>query len=53
VLLAVIVNMVVKPVDQKGWFWSILVAMLLGIIVVLALYVRGAQQVTVPAAAPE
>ncbi len=49
VLLTVIVNMVVKPVGQNGWFWSLLLAMLLGIAVVLAVYVRGAQQVPVPA----
>ncbi|HEX9378613.1 MAG TPA: hypothetical protein VF872_03385 [Gaiellaceae bacterium] len=44
-----IVNMVVKPVGQRGWFWGMLVAMLLGIAAVLAFYVRGAQQVPVPA----
>jgi uncharacterized membrane protein len=49
VLLTVIVNMVVKPVGQNGWFWGMLVAMLLGIAAVLAVYVRGAQQVPVPA----
>jgi uncharacterized membrane protein len=50
VLLTVIVNMVVKPVGQNGWFWGILVAMLLGIAAVLAFYVRGApEQVPVPA----
>ncbi len=41
--------MVVKPVGQRGWFWGMLVAMLLGIAAVLAFYVRGAQQVPVPA----
>ncbi len=53
VLLTVIVNMVVKPVGQTGWFWGILVAMLLGIAAVLAFYARGAQQVQVPVPAPE
>jgi uncharacterized membrane protein len=49
VLLTVIVNMVVKPVGQNGWFWGILVAMLVGIAAVLAFYARGSQQVPVPA----
>jgi uncharacterized membrane protein len=49
VLLTVIVNMVVKPVGQNDWFWGMFVAMLVGIAAVLAVYVRGAQQVPVPA----
>ena len=49
VLLTVIVNMVVKPVGQNGWFWGILLAMLVGIAAVLAFYARGAQRVPVPA----
>jgi uncharacterized membrane protein len=49
VLLTVIVNMVVKPVGQNGWFWGILVAMLVGIAAVVAFYARGSQQVPVPA----
>jgi uncharacterized membrane protein len=49
VLLTVIVNMVVKPVGQNGWFWGILLAMLVGIAAVLAFYARGAQRVSVPA----
>ena len=49
VLLTVIVNMVVKPVGQNGWFWGMLVVMLLGIAGVLALYARGAQQVPISA----
>jgi uncharacterized membrane protein len=49
VLLTVIVNMVVKPVGQNGWFWGMLVVMLLGIAAVLALYVRGAQQIPISA----
>ena len=48
-LLTVIVNMVVKPVGQNGWFWGLLVVMVLGIAGVLAFYVRGAQQVPAPA----
>jgi uncharacterized membrane protein len=50
VLLIVIVNMVVKPVGQNGWFWGLLAVMVLGIVAVLALYMRGAQQVPAPAA---
>jgi uncharacterized membrane protein len=49
VLLTVIVNMVVKPVGQNGWFWGLLVVMVLDIAGVLAFYVRGAQQVPAPA----
>jgi uncharacterized membrane protein len=49
VLLTVIVNMVVKPVGQNGWFWGLLVVMVLGIAAVLASYLRGAQQVPAPA----
>jgi uncharacterized membrane protein len=49
-LLIVIVNMVVKPVGQNGWFWGLLAVMVVGIAVVLALYMRGAQQVPAPAA---
>ena len=50
VLLIVIVNMVVKPVGQNGWFWGLLAVMVLGIAAVLALYMRAAQQVPAPAA---
>jgi uncharacterized membrane protein len=50
VLLTVIVNMVVKPVGQNGWFWGLLAVMVLGIVAVLALYMRGTQQVPAPAA---
>jgi uncharacterized membrane protein len=49
VLLTVIVNMVVKPVGQNGWFWGLLVVMVFGIAAVLALYMRSAQQVAAPA----
>lgn len=51
VLLTVIVNMVVKPVGQNGWFWGMLVVMVLGIAAVLVFHVQSAQQV--PAAATE
>jgi uncharacterized membrane protein len=38
VLLTVVVNMVVKPAGNAGWFWGLLVAMLVGIAAVLAAY---------------
>jgi uncharacterized membrane protein len=38
VLLTVIVNMVVKPVGNAGWFWGLLVAMLAGIAAVVLVY---------------
>jgi uncharacterized membrane protein len=49
VLLTVIVNMVVKPVGQNGWFWGMLVVMVLAIAAVIAWYLRSEQQVPVPA----
>jgi hypothetical protein len=45
----VIVNMVVKPTGNAGWFWGLLIAMLAGIGLVLANYLRGAQPVAAPA----
>ena len=36
VLSAVIVNMVVKPTGNAGWFWGLLAAMLLGVAAVVA-----------------
>jgi uncharacterized membrane protein len=51
VLVTVIVNMVVKPTGQNGWFWGLLVAMVGGILAVLAVYLRSEQHV--PAAATE
>jgi uncharacterized membrane protein len=48
VLLTVIVNMVVKPVGNAGWFWGLLVAMLLGIAAVVA----GSRRRDQPLAAP-
>ena len=50
VLLTVIVNMVVKPVGNAGWFWGLLIAMLVGIGVVIGASRRGDQPVA--AAAP-
>jgi uncharacterized membrane protein len=49
VLIAVLFNMVVKPTGQAGWFWGMLIAMAVGIAAVLAVYVRGPQQVRAPA----
>jgi hypothetical protein len=49
VFLTVIVNMVVKPVGQAGWFWGMLVVVLLGIAAVVAFYARGVQQAPVTA----
>jgi uncharacterized membrane protein len=49
VLLTVIVNMVVKPAGDNGWFWGLLVVMVLGIAAVLALHARSEQHVPAPA----
>jgi uncharacterized membrane protein len=49
VLLIVIVNMVVKPAGDNGWFWGLLVVMVLGIAAVLAAHMRSEQQVPAPA----
>jgi uncharacterized membrane protein len=49
VLLAVIVNMVVKPVGNVGWFWGLLVAMVVGIAAVLAASRTGTDQTPAPA----
>ncbi len=38
VLLTVVVNMVVKPTGNAGWFWGLLLAMLVGIAAVIAAY---------------
>ena len=49
VLMAVIVNMTVKPVGNAGWFWGLLAAMAVGIIAVIAASRRGGQAVAAPA----
>ena len=49
VLLAVIVNMVVKPTGNAGWFWGILAVMLLGIVAVVLSYLRSEERVPTPA----
>jgi uncharacterized membrane protein len=38
VLLVVIVNMVVKPVGNAGWFWGLIAAMAVGLAAVVAVY---------------
>ena len=48
-LVTVIVNMVVKPAGNAGWFWGLLAFMVAGIALVLSTSVRGKQQ---PVAAP-
>jgi uncharacterized membrane protein len=45
VLLAVIVNMVVKPTGQAGWFWGILAVMAVGVVAVLVVHFRSEQKV--------
>jgi uncharacterized membrane protein len=50
VLMTVIVNMVVKPAGNAGWFWGLFVAMVAGIALVLAAAQRGAK--SMPASAP-
>jgi uncharacterized membrane protein len=49
VLIAVVVNMVVKPTGQAGWFWGLLIAMVVGIAAILALHLRGQEQRPAPA----
>jgi uncharacterized membrane protein len=49
VLLTVIVNMVVKPTGQPGWFWGILAVMVLGVVAVVASYLRSEQRIPAPA----
>jgi uncharacterized membrane protein len=49
ILLAVIVNMVVKPAGNAGWFWGLIAAMVVGIGIVLALSLRGRQPTAAPA----
>jgi uncharacterized membrane protein len=49
VLIAVVVNMVVKPTGQAGWFWGLLIAMVVGIAAILAVHLRGQEQHPAPA----
>ncbi|MFL6030002.1 MAG: DUF2269 family protein [Gaiellaceae bacterium] len=50
VLLTVLVNMTVKPSGNAGWFWGLLVAMLVGIAGVLAAYYSSSSTSTAPPA---
>ena len=49
VLLAVIVDMVVKPTGNAGWFWGLFVVMALGVAAVFGLHARRAQRAPAPA----
>jgi uncharacterized membrane protein len=49
VLITVIVNMVVKPTANAGWFWGLIAAMLAAIAIVVALSLRGAKPAPAPA----
>ena len=49
VLLTVIVDMVIKPTGQPGWFWGILAVMALGVIAVLVVHLRSEQRAPAPA----
>jgi uncharacterized membrane protein len=49
VLATVIVNMVVKPSGNAGWFWGLLAAMVVGMAVVVAASLRGGQTAAAPA----
>ena len=46
--LAVIVNMVVKPVGNAGWFWGLLAVMAPGVVAVLVTYRRGEEHIAAP-----
>jgi uncharacterized membrane protein len=49
ILLTVIVNMVVKPVGNGGWFWGLLAAMVLGLVAVVAAYSSSSMRSAPPA----
>jgi uncharacterized membrane protein len=49
VLAAVIVNMVVKPVGNAGWFWGLLAAMVLGLAAVIAAHSASSMRTVPPA----
>ena len=49
VLLAVVVNMVVKPVGNAGWFWGLLAAMVIGVVAVVAAYSSSSMRSAPPA----
>jgi uncharacterized membrane protein len=49
ILLTVVVNMVVKPVGNAGWFWGLLAAMVVGIVAVVAAYSSSSMRSAPPA----
>jgi uncharacterized membrane protein len=49
VLATVVVNMVVKPVGNAGWFWGLLAAMVVGIAAVIAAYSSSSMRSAPPA----
>ena len=49
VLVTVLVNMVVKPSGNAGWFWGLLALMVVGIAAVVAASLRGGEEVPAPA----
>jgi uncharacterized membrane protein len=49
VLLTVVVNMVVKPVGNAGWFWGLLAAMVLGLVTVVGAYSSSSMRSAPPA----
>jgi uncharacterized membrane protein len=49
ILLAVVVNMVVKPVGNAGWFWGLLAVMAVGIAAVIATYSSSSMRSAPPA----
>ena len=49
ILLTVIVNLVVKPVGNAGWFWGLLAAMVLGLVAVVAAYSSSSMRSAPPA----
>ena len=49
ILIAVVVNMVVKPVGNAGWFWGLLAAMVAGVVAVVAAYSSSSMRSAPPA----
>jgi uncharacterized membrane protein len=49
ILLTVVVNMVVKPVGNAGWFWGLLAAMVLGLVAVIGAYSSSSMRTAPPA----
>jgi uncharacterized membrane protein len=49
ILLTVVVNMVVKPVGNAGWFWGLLAAMVLGLVAVVGAYSSSSMRSAPPA----